>query len=106
MTKLESVAHYFTAQGLQEIDLLHEYFTDNFIPEYKLSEDEVVEACHIINCSWEDYCTYESGEDYIEPRKLSFTELKCLYEASLPERLRIQEANKAFDEFFWSCFER
>ena len=104
MTKLETVAHYFTAEGLQEEDLLHEYFTNNFKPEYKLSEDEVVEACHIINCTWEDYLAHEGGIEYIEPRKLSFSELKCRYEEQLPERLRIQEYNKAFDEFYWSNF--
>ena len=106
MTKLETVAHYFTAQGLQELDLLHEYFTDNFLPEYKLSIHELIEACHIISCSWEEYRCYESGEDYIEPRKKHFVELKYMYEDALPELLRVQKANEAFDEFFWSCFDR
>lgn len=74
--KIKPVVNHYSYEGLDLLDFLHDYFTDNFKEEFKLNKEEMVEVAYIVSNLYEGYC----GTPKMS--KKSFEEYSNIYEGN------------------------
>lgn len=87
--KVESVERYYAKEGLDLLDFLHDYFTDNFNKEFKLNKEEMLVVAYRVSNFYEGYCgTPKMSKKSFEEYSKIYEENKEIFEKARTENER------------------